>query len=292
MGQMNAKHTKQYTKLKSLKITDETEIGSLLTQKYPKTLQRLDIMSFIGRFQRDELNTFFKLNQSVRNLAIHVFCILMNQQSLIESGIELDDLIIDDWMALDEVYDLLSALYQRGFYKRLHYYAVNRIPYKERLAKLPGLVTLFVHSWDHRVELPELPSLKELILYSNHIYQKELPNIPQLCINLERLVIVDAFYDDIFPFVCRSQNLKEIEIKFLHGNTLDIVTLNHERKQLIGAQKVVIYVSEKIFTATKLMTTDVCLDLIELKHIEPHEYEQAHNFQSQFSYLFSENRVW
>ncbi|XP_055317207.1 uncharacterized protein LOC129576319 [Sitodiplosis mosellana] len=289
MGQLIAKLMKREcrTKLKCLKTIDD----SCLAQKYPKTLQRLDIMSYIGRFYKDELNTFFKLNPNVRNLAIHVFCMLMNQSSLIESNIKLDDLTIDDWKVLDEVYDLLNCLHERGFYKRLHYYAVNRIPPKDKLAKLPGLVTLFVHSWnnDRVIELPELSSLKELIFYSNHIY-KELEKIPNLCINLERLVIVDAIFDDILPFIRHSMKLKEIEIKFLNENTLDIVRLDNERKKLNGAQKVIIFVSDKLYFATKCITNDVILDLIEIKNNDPHE--QAHNFQSQFFHLFSENRVY
>lgn len=263
---------KQCKKLKSLKIGDEFVIACL-PHKYPETLQRLDILSYDKRFGNDELKIFFELNRNVRNFAINSKCISANRQSLMESNIKLDDLTVK-YVSAWEFNSILSDLHQRGFYHRLHYYVYDR-PLEHQLAEMPGLFTLQV-AYDRVTKLPPLSSLNELIF--DQIYKEDIKQIPNMCINLERLILCRAFASDISPFIRLSRELKEIKVKHLTGiKSLDVAALNSERKKLNGAQKLIIYVSEDVYLATKWSTRRCSRNLIEIQRIESHKLQQTHN---------------
>lgn len=263
---------KHCTKLKSLKIGDDFVIACL-PHKYPETLQRLDILSYDKRFDNDELKTFFRLNPNVRNFAINSKCISLNRSFLMESNIKLDDLTvkhISPW----EFNNILSDLYQRNFYNRLHYYVYVRL-LEYQLAAMPGLFTLQM-AYNRVTKIPPLSSLNELMF--DQIYKENTEQIPNMCINLKRLIFCQAFISDILPFIRFSRELKEIKVKHLNGiKSIDVALLNGERKKLNGAQKLVIYVSEDVYLATKWSTWRINRNLIEIQRIESHELKQAHN---------------
>lgn len=109
-----------------------------------------------------------------------------------------------------------------------------------------------------------------------------MTEIPNLCINLVRLYVEETSVDDILPFVRQSRNLNEITITHLEENALDLSSLNNERKKLNGVRKVMIYVSEDVYLATKWTTKDFNLDLIEMERIDSHVVKQAHRIRSDY----------
>lgn len=273
---------KHCVKLKNLKIHSDFHRECLL-QKYP-TLKHIHITTK-KPFENDELNTFFKLNPSVRHLTTDGDSIWDNQRSLIESNIKLDDLTIDNVSGMkDEFYDILNDLYQRDFYKRLHV-NVYTSPSEVQLAALRGLVTLYV---GENVKLPPLTTLKELgfNIDLNRLCNEGLniAEIPKLLVGLERLVIHSTSMDAILPFIRYSRNLMEIDIIHLNNNVLDISALNIERKKLEAARKVLVYVSEDVYIATKWAKMPISLSLVEIQRSNSNAVRQEHNLRSILNY--------
>lgn len=240
--------------LKSL-IIEQIEIPF---QKYP-VLQHL----FLGIDTRLDLNTFFTLNPTIRYLTTE----LSNIWNMIDSNITLDDLTIEVLKHVDEnVFIILNDLHNRGFYKRLHI-SVEREKWKPQFATLPGLNTLYV---DDVVVLPTISSLKELGIYDLSAFcDRGLNiNIPDLCINLERLIIRETSADALMPFIRHSVNLKMIDINKFEGNVLNISALNKEREKLQGARKVMISVDEEVYLATKWASMQINFSLIGMQRID------------------------
>lgn len=263
--------------LKSLDI-DRRNLIDCLPQKYP-ALQRLSFDPSIDQeFRNGELNTFFALNPNVRSLSMPEYGIRNNQRYFMESGIQLNDLTIN-WEFDLRYMIMLSELQERGFFKRLHIYAYPSPP-KDQLTALQGLVTLYT---EKNVDLPELPGLMELGFNADLTKLREaglkVMEIPSTCINLRRLVINETSFVDILPFIRQSKYLNEISIRTLEENQLNLLTLNNERKKLIGAQKVTIYVSEEVYFATKWSTMDTKLELIDMERTDSYEDKQPHNFR-------------
>lgn len=265
---------KRCVSLKYLRFTDYTG----LLQKYP-ALERLNLW-YDGPFENNELNTFFELNPQVRNLSIMVY-ILENRDYLTNSNINLDNLSVYGVCGEDfgHVLDILSELYQRGFYKNLHI-QIWSSPSKNELATLQGLTTLHV---DGNVELPSMPSLKELGFFADLTNLRNeglnVAEIPKLCSHLERLFIIESCVDDFMPFICHSQHLVEIEIARLKDVVVDVTALNNERRKLKGARKVKLYVAEDAYLATKWATKDINLSLIELKRRDSYATKLAHDLR-------------
>lgn len=87
-------------------------------------------------------------------------------------------------------------------------------------------------------------------------------------LKLDRLTIYRTRFEHILPFIQHSVNLKTIAIEYFDGDILDLPALNKERKKLLGARKVTIYVEERVFLATKWASKTTHLGFIELKRIE------------------------
>lgn len=69
------------------------------------------------------------------------------------------------------------------------------------------------------------------------------------------------------PFIHHSLKLKEIRIRILKGNfrDVDLAALNEERKKLVGAWKVAIYIKEDVYLESKWALKTIDFSLIELR---------------------------
>lgn len=71
--------------------------------------------------------------------------------------------------------------------------------------------------------------------------------------------------------------MNEIRVKTFRGvdyrNGLDLSVLNEERRKLIGAKKISIYVHDDMYLATK-WTRPIHLDLIELRRYDSLEWQE------------------
>lgn len=105
--------------------------------------------------------------------------------------------------------------------------------------------------------------------------QLDLTTFPAKVPNLQRLstfvpfdAAPDRSIDTIFAFVRSSKLLSKI---LWHDKSnesiLDLSALNKERKKLAGACKVIIYVHNELFLATKL-ANGLSRSLVEIKRLE------------------------
>ena len=106
--------------------------------------------------------------------------------------------------------------------------------------------------------------------------------------NLEKVVFWEANVEDVLEVVKNSVRIKEIKIRtfnekgrfspqfnrkfYFNQNQLNLTAFNDERKKILGACKVSIFVNEDIYIATKWTTGETVHSLVELKRIMLHEW--------------------
>lgn len=207
-------------------------------------------------------------------------CIWQNHRYLVDSDIRLNDLILPYYSQWGpKIFEILNELHQRTFYKSLHFQLLDSAT--GDLAALQDLVTLYING---SAQLPSLPNLKELGLFADMTksrkFRLNMNEIPNLCKNLNRLHIFKASVEAIMPFICNSQHLIEIVIITLQEDVIDIIALNNERKRLKEAEKVIIYVDEEVYLATKWATKEINLSLIEIRCRYSSAVNLAHDLQS------------
>lgn len=162
--------------------------------------------------------------------------------------------------------NLLNQLHERGFYRRLHLNIIGpNQEYGKEFASLQALESLSIWHFNEHCDLYRLVNLKQLTMYDGfnaidmEILAKNLVKLRQISIN-------NATFDDILPFIQHSSKLNKIHATFTE-DILDLQRLNEERMKLIGGQKIMIYVPDDIFLATKWNTKhgDTNLNCIEMR---------------------------
>ncbi|XP_055307938.1 uncharacterized protein LOC129572056 isoform X2 [Sitodiplosis mosellana] len=161
--------------LKRLNISDSEGLikrsgNDWLLKSYP-SLEHLGLLKWPIAFDVNELIGFFELNPNVRSFMTSYELLSKNRIEFIESGIHLDVLEVKLMeksrlrmnARVNEFFGLLSELYDRVFFNRLHLYVQyitkNSIA---QIASLQGLEKLcFDCIWDG-YDWPYLPLLKDL----------------------------------------------------------------------------------------------------------------------------------
>ncbi|XP_031616889.1 uncharacterized protein LOC116336862 [Contarinia nasturtii] len=168
--------------------------------------------------------------------------------------------------------DLLNRLYERGFYRRLHF-SVPEVKQQlsEQLLSLRGLEKLTINKFTQCYALPALKHLKELNIFDCTDADQMEPMAIGL-VNLERLFLQRASNSHMLPFIRYSIKLKHLKILStesanFQGDVINLQKLNRERAKLFGARKIVIYIEDNIFLATKWSSRygDTDLKMIEMK---------------------------
>ncbi|XP_031638013.1 uncharacterized protein LOC116350375 isoform X2 [Contarinia nasturtii] len=289
-GDFNDGFLKYCKKLKRLYIQDDLgdivdENGNPWLLRQYKTLEFMQ-MTLRYPFKILELSTFFERNPSIRGFSTSSRCLWENRHELLKSNIQLDRLEIQ---MLDNFYrqfidirlicELLNQLHARGFYQRLHLY-VKRIDMKssELLTMLGGLEHLSIKQFNESFSIHKLIHLKELTIFDGAC-TSEMDILATGLISLERIQIQNAAFNDIRPFIRRSMKLSKLKLTLkneTHEKTVDIVTLNEERKQLIGARKVTIYLPDHVFLETKWTTNNgnTNLNMVEMKRADSYDWEK------------------
>lgn len=275
------KHLKRLYVQDDFDIIDESGNPWLLRQ-YP-TLELLQL-TLRYPFRILELSIFFEQNPNVRSFSTSSRCLWENRHDLLQCMAKLEWLEIQ---MLDNFYrtlidirlicELLNQLYERGFYMRLHLF-VKRVDKKssEQFSLFHGLERLSIRQFSERFSLPQLDNLKELTILDG----SNAKNMDMLAKNLrylERLIIQNASFGDIQPFICQSVKLNRVKIVPNANETiLKLITLNGEREKLTGGRKVTIYVPDNIFLATKWNTENgvTNLNMIEMRRADSYEWHQ------------------
>lgn len=254
-----------------------------LLHQYPK-LKHLKLTTDKYGFSIDELRSFFDQNSTIKSFSTTATYFSCNRNAF--KNAKLDELTIQ----IEDAYkinlkllaNILNEFYERGIYIRLNLHIIPKIEKKNLIYSfIQSLNALHLLSvYDNKISLAPLMNLKELNIF-NGSRMKNLKMIATQFINIECIQFYMASSNDILPFVQRSIKLQKIYVSKLekgthfNENILNVAALNAERNKLNGAQKIIIYVKENIYLATKWTMTKVNFNLIELKR---HDTDDVHHY--------------
>ncbi|XP_055306451.1 uncharacterized protein LOC129570762 [Sitodiplosis mosellana] len=261
--------------LKFIYVQDD--VGDIVKERKNPWLQReypsLETFQLTARnsFKVNDLNSFFERNPSIRTFLTTSGVLWRHCPELLRSNAKLDTLEIYDGhqvlsITMQTFCNLLNQLHERGFYKRLRLNVTGpNQECGEQFASLQALESISIMHFSERCGLSRLINLKELTIYDGfNPFDMEI--LAKNLVNLTRISLNKAKLDDILPFIQLSGKLNKIHASFTE-NILDLQRLNEERMKLVGGRKVVIYVPDDVFLATKWCTKngDTNLKYIEMK---------------------------
>lgn len=126
--------------------------------------------------------------------------------------------------------------------------------------------------------LCSLINLKQLDLgrwvYTGPDYLLNINILATNLMYLEKLTLNVARSDEIFHWLCHAVNLKRMRITDLYEESNDATMMtclsdlekwNREREKLANARKVIIYVQESVYLATKWTLKDVDLSRVAIR---------------------------
>lgn len=285
------KHCQKFQTLsvkRSDKIRDKSIIigtgNGWLCRKYP-TLEHFELTE-IYELQRNELITFFQQNPNVRTFSTDSESLWANRHSISASNIKLEKLAIEltskDSASL--VYNLLLELHENGFFNRLHVYS-TRIPQQnlDQMFALPFKNSIeMLHGDFARIDT-SLENLRVLgVDCADKIANIEI--LPSKMPHLQRIFFTTATINQILPFIRGSKHLMTIKImEFIEADSMsyhsfdtfefpNLMELNEEREKLDEAEKVNIYVNERLFLALKWTRKTIELPLIEIRRCDSLEW--------------------
>lgn len=269
-----------------------------MRQKYV-SLEHLELTD-LYELKNNDLGHFFDLNHTIRSFSTDAKSLLINRESFLSCGVKLQQLAIyfhpknidtdaEPFFVVNLIYQLLAALREKEFYRSLHLYitfidrdnCLQQLFSLESLEMIGGFVTL--------IENP-LMNVQELDI-NKSLDVTDIEEWPEKFPKLEKIHFLEATANDILPFVLKSKKLKTMKIDLLTDGTygqngaLDVVALNQERSTLTQAKKIMIYVNEAAFLATKWTTLDLNLKYIELRRAESFTFEHLnarHRFITSF----------
>lgn len=271
--------------VKNLVILDD--LGGILRQNGNPWLLReyptLESVHFAPRsaLKINELSEFLERHPKIRSFTTKSMCFWVNREILLKSKAKLDELCIhnkqffygDTLMEdISSLCQLLNNLYEREFYKRLHFDSDRfNQEYSDHLSTLRGLEKLSIQKLDGIFGLPMMTSLKELKIHGSHeMTSTDLGMLATNLINLEEVTLGRVDFRNISMFVRRLPNLKKLDV-YPSGEILNLWTLNELRRELhneqLGTSKVTIYVSQEVFMATKWTAKngDIHLEFVEMR---------------------------
>lgn len=240
-----------------------------LQQVYPslKTFQ----LTARNMFKVNDLNSFFEKNPSIQTFLTTSGVLWRHCPEFLRLNAKLDTLEIYDGyhvlsITMQSFCNLLNQLNERGFYKRLRLNVTGpNQECGEQFASLRALESISIMHFSERCGLSRLVNLKELSIYEG-FNPIDMEILAKNLVNLRRITLSKATIEDILPFIKYSNKLNKICASFTE-NVLDLQRLNEERMKLAGGQKVMLYVPDNIFLATKWNTKngDTNLSYVEMR---------------------------
>lgn len=270
--------------LKRLNIKDDLgyiiRTENWLLGRYPM----LEYLEFKPRWpcKIEHLYTFFEQNRNLRGFSTCSHFIWFNRYQLLQTNAKLDILHIKcivNGIDMKSLCNILNRFYERGFYRRLHL-DITELDEKYCGLLLHGIEKLHIKHFSKHFRLASLINIKELKIF-NGVNLTDMEILAKFLINLSRVRIENVNYDEFLPFIYYSAKLNVLELlpkhgEHFNGGILNLSNLNDKRSQLDQARKVLIYVPDNIFLATKWTTKhgDINLNLIEMKRNISYNYEE------------------
>lgn len=239
-----------------------------------KNLEYISLTQIEDRIEGFE--RFFDQIRKIKTIEIDGKFLLANSDAFCGTNAQLDNFKIDFTGCKKDktsLCSILNTLHARLFYKRLHFTGTKvDQQWFNAMASLHALKTIEIGPIEDDVIWPEMQDLEEISIEDADDNKFDFTTLPYKLPNLRQ--IHSNTIKSILPFIRCSNKLSRIlleeeeeEETFLTKNVLNLPALNKERTKLVGAYKVIIYVSEKIFLATKYAMGE-CRSLIEIKRIE------------------------
>lgn len=100
----------------------------------------------------------------------------------------------------------------------------------------------------------------------------DLQSTAKSLVNLERLYFSHIKSEIIEPFIRYSAVLKAIKIHLFREKIIYLSSLNRKREHLVGAKKVIIYLREDVYLATKWGNNPTNFNMIEVRREESVEW--------------------
>lgn len=255
-----------------------------LLRKYPH-LENFELAQQYGS-RIEELDTFLAQNQQIRTIAVSSGLLLCNRSSFLGSNLTLDTFSIrlDHYHPSrnDLLYDLIIELHKRGFYRKLHVYAVILdSKMSKKLMLLPDFTKLYVSDTIGQVELSHLVNLKEIGFRTSRLVNNTT-NLAHSLVNLERVYFYESNYDTILSFMSQSKKLNQMKVRHFVRNypsndsVLNLPELNQKRQKSIECGKTKIYIEEAVFLSTKWALSTIDFD--KIKMILGESYDWGHCF--------------
>lgn len=243
-----------------------------------------------------QLKTFFKQNSHIKRLEVDIRYIYYLKETFLNSEIKLDDLIFNGTIVQSDhvsehvrnVFNLLYQLYEQGFYKRLRIYKISNLSEEDlnHLHQLPGLEAISCNvEFSSELHLfKNLRGLSMVLIDSNsQIVNDCLPYVADKLLNLERLYLTHANFNNILQFVERAVNLRRVRIEYIIDIAIfDLQKLNEEREKLFGAKVLLIYVNAKDFMHFKWTRKTTKMNMIDLRRADSYKWP---DFNPKFSHL-------
>lgn len=226
----------------------------------------------------EHLKIFLQRNAHIKSFGICPSILWEYIDIFINSKLKLDVLILASFHSSYNT--LLNRLYDNGFYKRLECKTM-RPNVTDQMGTLHGFEKLNILTLCSMVDIPTAVSLIKELCISDHpgnadIYPSMAVSFPN--VRKVRLSTVETM-DQILPFIAHSPKLKELSIRRMSeviGFEIDLLTLHEERSKLAGTCKVIIYLPEDFYFATKQAPKNLYInhELIEIKRT--YELEHGH----------------
>ena len=272
---------------------DELCSGQWLCHQYPTiehfTVDDNDLLMFGSNGQFPALKIFLELNPNIRIFSTTMQLLRLNRNYFLGSNINIDRLNVrgdcSSENGMDEVCDILNQLHRQGFHDRLHLFVdyINEQTDMDQITSIRGMEKLYLNSVHIGTEatLTPMPDLRELCI-TNDANVKNWESVAKSFINIERVYFREAKADVIALFLRYAPKIKEIKVQNLQNGTcfetefIELSALNKKRKQLSGACKATIYVSENVFLSTKFARARTEFNLVHLKRAEAADW--THEF--------------
>lgn len=280
------------SKLKFLHIHNCTVTDNVdfFLQYFP-TLEHLQYRPLVTQKRIDQLKIFLEKHSNLKQFAACYHFLWANRDLLMQTDKQLDLLNVHfdskDQMPFDQFVNLLKVLHGRGFYKALKLTFrfcrpanVDNDTLKNIIATLPSLQKLTIPD-ESFIDINRLTNIKEMyieFLRSDNM-RLDAETLAKSLPKLERLGLGSGFMtiDGVLPFVRYSTKLKSIVCPHFADNSFDLFALNRERKKLVDACEIVIFLPEFFYMCQKWNSQFVNSNLVKIGRFELN-YDFYYNF--------------
>lgn len=276
------------SKAKYLSISGIIDNHEWMYRSFPN-LMHLELTPF--RLKKlPELKIFFKVNTTIKHLSIDSTTFWSSRMVFKSknSNFKLNTLSIIylEGTNFTPFCHLLKELYELGLYKSLYFYCGQQITQEhiDQLVTIKGLGKFHTESHIEEIAVGGMENVEELCIDQSRSLT-DLQSLPHILSNLKRIEFKEATSDDILLFIRHAWRVNKIKVTYLEDGLyfnkneqiLDLFALNKERGKLNCARKIVIYVDEDVYLATKWAMKKTDFRLIEMKRIT--SFDWRHEFE-------------